>query len=143
MKKKRGNQPITNKQKHMMVRQIEPYLKSGLSIRKACEQSGVPRSTFYDIMASDDDFADQIKRFQSYVSVVTMGLFMQELMLIYNKCKSGEKMDWQDLKFLMWFATNSRHCRDEFGQVQRNQLSVDPQAEISKLTKMIDAYATS
>ncbi len=143
MKKKRGNQPITNKQKQMMVRQIEPYLKSGLSVRKACQQSGVPRSTFYDIMATDDDFADQIKRFQSYVSVLTMGMFMKELLIIYNKDKVGGKLDRQDLKFLMWFATNSKHCRDEFGQAQRNQLSVDPQAEISKLTKMIDAYATN
>ncbi len=43
----------TKTQKHELFTKIEPYLKEGLSLRKACEIAVVPYTTMRDIMESD------------------------------------------------------------------------------------------
>jgi hypothetical protein len=45
--------PRTKTQKHELFTKIEPYLKEGLSLRKACEMGGVPYTSMRDIMESD------------------------------------------------------------------------------------------
>ena len=43
----------TTEQKHELFSLIEPYLKEGLSLRKACEITNVPYTTMRDIMEGD------------------------------------------------------------------------------------------
>jgi len=43
----------TTEQKHELFERIEPYLKEGLSLRKACEITNVPYTTMRDIMEGD------------------------------------------------------------------------------------------
>ena len=43
----------TTEQKHELFSAIEPYLKEGLSLRKACEITNVPYTTMRDIMEGD------------------------------------------------------------------------------------------
>lgn len=133
-----GNQPLSYNQQESLVSRLEPYLKSGMSIRKACLASGVSRATLYRLMEESEEVRDQILRFQDFISILTSRTIVSQLFTIHTKQVSGHKLDWSDLKFLMWFATNSRHCRDEFGNISRNKPSFDPQAEIRKLVDLID-----
>jgi hypothetical protein len=43
----------TKAQKQALYEQVEPYLKEGLSLRKACEITQVPYTTMRDIMEND------------------------------------------------------------------------------------------
>lgn len=43
----------TTEQKHELFTKIEPYLKEGLSLRKACEITSLPYTTMRDTMESD------------------------------------------------------------------------------------------
>lgn len=43
----------TTKEKHELFSVIEPYLKEGLSLRKACEIKNVPYTTMRDVMEGD------------------------------------------------------------------------------------------
>ena len=43
----------TIEQKHELFARIEPYLKEGLSVRKACEITSLPYSTMRDIIQGD------------------------------------------------------------------------------------------
>ena len=43
----------TTEQKHELFSAIEPYLKEGLSLRKACEITNVPYTTMRDIIEGD------------------------------------------------------------------------------------------
>ncbi|MFT7645163.1 MAG: hypothetical protein ACI9BF_000836 [Candidatus Paceibacteria bacterium] len=43
----------TTEQKHELFTKIEPYLKEGLSLRKACEITSVPYTTMRDTMEGD------------------------------------------------------------------------------------------
>jgi len=46
-------QARTIKQKHELFTRIEPYLKEGLSVRKACEITSLPYSTMRDLIQGD------------------------------------------------------------------------------------------
>lgn len=59
MSKKMGRPPMTQKQRDLVVQKLKPFLQSGLSIRKACLEAGIPRSTLYYLMETDKDFADK------------------------------------------------------------------------------------
>ena len=50
LQNKIGRPSITEGEKDMIVRKLEPYLKSGLSIRKACQLTQIPKSTIYDLI---------------------------------------------------------------------------------------------
>lgn len=123
-----------------MVRKIEPYLKVGLSIRKACTQSGVSRTTLYKIMNEESDLANQIEQFQIYLEVMTMSSVTKQLMAIIGKQSHNIELGDRELRFLMWFATNSKYCRDEFEKGGATFSSYDPHYEYMKLVGQIDSY---
>lgn len=142
-KRKPGNQPLSKYEQEALVYALQPYLQSGLSIRKACLASGVSRATLYKVLDERPELKDQIVRFQNYLSILTAGTITRQLVLIHQKQVEGHNLDWNDLRFLMWFATNSRHCRDEFGNTARREPSIDPQAEIRKIVTLIDTACNS
>ena len=43
-----GRPTLSNKQKDLIFHKVEPYLKAGLSLHKACLQAQLPPSTIYD-----------------------------------------------------------------------------------------------
>ena len=71
---KKGRPAITDKTKDRIVQKLEPYLKAGLSVKKACIQAQIPKSTVYELMQRDTDFADQIKRYEQYLSIYFQAL---------------------------------------------------------------------
>lgn len=121
-----------------MVSRLEPYLKAGLSIRNSCLESGVSRATLYRIMADDQDLRDQIDRFRNYLSILVTTSIARHLLGINAKQARGEELEGDDLRFLMWFAINSKHCREEFSREITATSGIDAHAEILRITQMID-----
>lgn len=135
----RGNQPLSKSQSVTMVSTIEPYLKAGLSIREACRRSRIPRGTLYKIMDRYPDLRDQILAYKDYLSVITSVTLAKHLHKIHQKSLMGIDLTKRELHFLMWFATNSRACAEEFGKPTKGKsISVDPYDEMRKLNEKIE-----
>lgn len=145
----RGNQPITQEEKDRIVHQIEPYLKSGLSIRKACLEARIPKSTFYKLMDQDEDFRDKIETFKNFVPVLLNSVILRELQAIVEKQNGNEakgirpqRLDSTDIGFLKWFATTSNLTKEEWGE--RKDINLfDPEVEIQKVKRMIEESSTT
>ncbi|HSW88831.1 MAG TPA: hypothetical protein VLG12_06740, partial [Candidatus Saccharimonadales bacterium] len=61
---KGGRPEISEIQKEEILRKLQPYLQSGISISKALQEVHIPPSTFYDLMKKDQRFSDKITRFK-------------------------------------------------------------------------------
>jgi hypothetical protein len=149
MTKHAGGRPKTSEeQKHEMIAKLEPYLKSGLSLRKALLEAGIVPATFYRIKRSDPSFDSKIARFQQYLSILLNSSLIKHLHQLVSKqagyqeadgtIVSPRELNGQDLAFLEWFALNSNLTKEEFGN--RTAISpFDPEAELQKMKDMIDS----
>lgn len=142
------NSPVVlDEQKAKVFQKLEPYLKMGLSLSKACLESGTPRSTVYDWMDKDSAFLDKIKQSQQYLSIITSSAIVTHLHSIVRKLNPGKDekgaekilvpLTATDIDFLKWYALNSNTTKEEFGERKDIGL-VDPEVEIKKLAGMID-----
>lgn len=99
-----------------ILSRVEPYLKSGLPLSKACYEAHVPRSTIYYLMGKEEWFLDKIHKFQQFLGVLAIMAIFKELLVIITKQNSGEVLDKSDVKFLQWFALHSILTVEEFGK---------------------------
>ncbi len=136
---KGGRPPISQEQKQEMLSKLEPYLKIGLSIRKACIQAGIPRANFYKCNEEDEEFRYQIERFQQFLSVLVNNAIVRELQVIVEKQNGNEAtgirpqfLNKDDIKFLWKFVLNSNLTKEEWGR-RENVSSFDPEVEIQKV----------
>lgn len=131
-----GKPQISVDAKENIVRKLEPYLKSGLSIRKACDEAKIPKSTVYDFIKEDKEFADKISTLQNYLSILISNIVYVHLVAIKNKQQNNEKISKEDLDFVKWFAVNSKLTKDEFGERKQFEI-LDPEKELERIRKMI------
>lgn len=120
-----------------IFRGLEPYLKAGLSVHKACLASGVPKSTVYDLIAKDEAFSEKIEASKNFLALAISNSMMRKLQKILQKQEAGEDIDNIELDFLKWFAMNSKATKGEFGARADVRL-LDAQAEVQKLMRLID-----
>lgn len=148
-----GRPETTEEEKRAMAQKLEPYLKSGLSIRKALREAQIPRSTFYDILQKDSDFSDQIERFKQFLSIMNNNaivthlqniIALQNTPLTEEQIKQGLKFQpipKEDVDFIKWFSTNSNLTREEYGE-RREISAFDPEEELNKIKEFIDTHTT-
>ena len=131
-KKAVGRPPTSREEKDRMILKLRPYLQSGLSLYKACLASKISKSTLYKIMQEDDEFMDDIKREENFVSTVVSNITLSQLAGIFKKKKEEKKLTGEDISFIQWYATNSKKCKEEFGPKAVIEI-VDPQAELNRM----------
>lgn len=136
-KNKGGRPPINEEQKKQMLSKLEPYLKSGLSVRKALKEAQISSATFYRIMDKDEGFREQIDRFRQFVAVLLNNSLVRELQNIIKKQNDGQPLTSEDKSFLWKFATTSNLTREEFGERKTIGL-YDPEVEIQRVANLID-----
>lgn len=135
---KGGRPETTEEEKQEMLQKLEPYLRSGLSIRKALKEAQVPNSTFYDLMSRDSKFSEQIGRFRQYLSILLNSSIIKHLQSITRKQNENVPLTKEDISFLQWFATNSNLTREEFGE-RKDVGFYDPEAEIQRLARIMES----
>lgn len=136
--KNKGGRPVNDDEvKKEMLQKIEPYLRSGLSVRKALIEAAIPSSSFYEIMRKDTKFREQIERFRQFVAVLANSALVKHLQGITKKQSQGEKLTEKEVGFLQWFALNSSLTKEEFGERKDVNL-YDPEAELQRLKAMLD-----
>lgn len=123
-----------------LLRKIEPYLKSGLSVSKSLHETKIFNSEFYKFMAQDEFFKDEVSRYRQYPSVLANQIIVTELFRIVEKQNGRETtqpLSKDDHKFLWWFVKHSNLCKEEWGR-HKNAKSFDPEVEIQKIRSMLD-----
>ncbi len=148
-----GRPATSDQEKENILQKLEPYLKSGLSVNKACLEAKIPKSTVYDFIEKDSSFSERIEAYKNFMSVMVSNSVMREFSRIIekqqgelvddgkgNKVRKWGKLDGQEIGFIQWVALNSQATREEFGRRQDVSV-VDPQLELKKLAAMIDEAA--
>lgn len=141
-----GGRPEGDKEE--MLRKLEPYLKSGLSIRKSLIEAGINNSTFYKYKSEDEGFRSKIESFQQYLSILLNSSIIKHMHELVRK-QSGyveedgtrvapKTLDGKDLAFIQWFALNSNTAKEEYGE-RKAVTPFDPEAELAKFKDMLDA----
>lgn len=136
-----GRPALTADEIDVIFRKLEPYLRSGLSVHKACLESGVPKSTVYDLMEENTIFAEKIETAKQFMSIAISNVVMEKLRKILRrqeltKDDPNKDIDKDDLEYIKWLALNSKSTKGEFGA--RTELMFDPMVEIRKLNKRIE-----
>lgn len=129
---------FTAEDKEIMVRKLEPYLKIGLPLSRACSEALVSRSTVYYFMNQDEWFLNKIRRFQQFISVLVNNAIVNELVTIVAKQNAGIELNKRNIRFLKWMALNCNLMAEEFGRRQTFSY-YDPEWEIQKLNRLIDS----
>lgn len=134
-----GGRPETPKEiLEVYLGKLEPFLKNGEKLYRACLNAQVPYANVYDHYQKHDWFSERIDAFSAYpanivnnllfgrvIGIATKQSKMQELL---NDLKNGKikKEDFPTLKaeyeiseddwtYIKWYATNAHTVRDDFG----------------------------
>ena len=126
---KSGRKPLVDEEVDLIFRKLEPYLKKGLSLNKACLEAQIPKSTAYDLYREYDEFAERIDACKNYHSLLVGDVFTRELEKIVEKQNQGENLSVSDVKFVQWVALNGKATKDEYG---RKDIPIMPEEEREK-----------
>lgn len=122
---------------------LEPYLKTGLSLHKACLAAQVPKTTVYDLMEKNNEFSEKVEAARNFLAIVTSDIHYREINRIKKKVEDGIELNEQEINYVKWFSQISKLTRDEFGERKEIEF-FDPQSEIQKLmAKINERYKSS
>lgn len=95
-----GKKPLVDEEVDLIFRKLEPYLKKGLSLNKACIEAQIPKSTAYDLYKEYDKFAEKIDSCKHYHSLLIGDVVTKELEKIAEKQNKGQNLSIQEIKFI-------------------------------------------
>lgn len=145
---------VTKEDMDMMLKVLRPYLQQGLTLRKACTQAGVPKSTVFDWNAKYEYFSDKITEYQDFISVIVNNAVLNEVHAIIQKQnaietlreqKKDKPLELLKLKgltrdekgYLQWFVTTARATKEEYSPRKDIEL-IDSEAELQRVREKID-----
>lgn len=125
-----------------VLQKLEPYVKSGLSVRKSCNVCGIPESSFYHFAKKYPWFLERIELFQTYQSVLLSNIFHQKLEQLHHKfVVEGIEPTKQEWRFMQWFALNAKSCSNLFGKTTFIKISDKADANISEVLDRLEEEA--
>ncbi|MBP9817483.1 hypothetical protein KBC75_01845 [Candidatus Shapirobacteria bacterium] len=135
-----GKPTISQNEIDIIFRKLEPYIKTGLSLNKACLVANVPKSTVYDLYNENADFAERIDTAKNYLSVITSDIFFSEIERIRNDQNKHKQIDRDDLRLVQWFALNHKINREEFGDIAiktNDNVNMQMQEQVDNLRNLM------
>lgn len=136
-----GRPATTQEEKDVIFHKLEPYLKTGLSLYKACLAAEIPKSRVYELINEDQQFAEKIDASKNYLAILTSSMFHNMVVSIGQKIKeSGDvsKLDKEELKLLKWYVTKSKTTKEEFG----DRVDISEKPDFSELEENPDVLRT-
>lgn len=136
-----GRPKLNNQQIELIVHKLEPYLKRGFSVRKACYYAELPHSTVYDLLNKNQEFSDKIELFKLYKNKLLSDIFMAKLEDLHKKYVQNTELSRTDWSFLKWLATNDKTLKSDYGkaeEVNRDITSIDE--IITKIDRNVSDY---
>lgn len=132
-----GRPQISDTDKDLLFRKLEPYLHSGISLRKACREAKINRAWIYTLIQRDDIFADQIAQAKEYLGIY-FSIFIYKIVSEYcYKILSGKLLKSEELDFLKWFALHAKATSEEFGQRINTGTTIDTEMEFRRFKQIL------
>jgi hypothetical protein len=131
-----GRPQISDRAKDLLVRKLEPYLHSGISLRKACQEAKVNRAWVYTLIQRDDTFADQITHAKEFLGVYFNHFVFRIVSGYCYRILSGQQLESEELNFLKWFALHARATYQEFGQRINTGVIIDTEMEFRRFKQI-------
>lgn len=119
-----GRPALTDEELDVIFRKMEPYLKMGLSIPKACLQANVPKSTVYDHMKMNVIFSERIDTARNYMAILTSSAFYTLIGRILEKIQNKKKPTRSEVNLLKWYSLKSKVTKEEFGNRTEEDLNI-------------------
>lgn len=138
-----GRPALTTTELENILHKLEPHIKAGLSVPKACNLEDIPVSTVYKYINENVNFMERIEAFKGFKAKLISNIFMHRLLKINDKIAIVEKIrakmdeledvnqkklfldmiegldiNGNDWGFLQWLALNDKSLRDEYGARQ-------------------------
>lgn len=138
-----GRPTLASDEIDAIFRKLEPFLKTGLSVNKACSQTQIPKSTVYDLCTENNEFAEKLETAKNYSSVIVNNILMKELSRIAVKQRENKKLTQQDIKYVQWFATNSKNTQEEFSkqiEIKKQDSGEEKKQEVLNILKDKKAF---
>lgn len=143
-----GRPPIGHDKLMDIVCKLSPYLRTGLSIRKAVLQfnadskngDNISYVTVYKYHGVDEEFTNRIDAEMHYLSVVTSNIFYNILKDIAKKQEEGSSLTKEDMENIKWFAMYSKSTRQEFGSRSEVDLGNKDDKPLQLSTPKLDAW---
>lgn len=108
-----GKPPLTQEEIDDIFRKLEPRLKTGLSINKACLEAKVPKSSVYDLIKENEQFAERVEAAKNYHTVLIADIVTKELELA-AKMAGSMQLTSDQIKLILWVALHSTNTREEY-----------------------------
>ncbi|OGH26146.1 MAG: hypothetical protein A3C30_03480 [Candidatus Levybacteria bacterium RIFCSPHIGHO2_02_FULL_40_18] len=110
-----GRPALSNDDINLIFRKLEPHLKMGLSINRACYKASIPKSTVYDLYNENSQFAERIDTARNYFTDLINNIIHTELLDIveFQKISLGP-LNTDEKKFILWIAANSNAMKEYY-----------------------------
>lgn len=111
------------KEMQQMVSLLEPYLKNGVSIRKASIEAKINRASLYRYAHANKEFWEQITAYRNYTAIYVNNTLVSELIKICKKQQGDSKnnlppcmLKSDEIRLIQWFVVNTNFCKEEYGK---------------------------
>ncbi|MCL5784546.1 MAG: hypothetical protein M1142_04310 [Patescibacteria group bacterium] len=112
-----GKPPISQKKIELIFRKLEPYLRCGISIHRACQEAKITKSTVYDLLEENSEFAEIVEACKKSFTVLINDIILMEVKRIADK-KGNKHLTAEDRKFIQWVAVNNKNMHEFYGNNQ-------------------------
>lgn len=107
-----GRPAISEKEIEEILAKLEPHIMAGLSIGKAIEKAGVPRSTVYKLYRENGEFVENIKLLQKNFGIIVNNIIGTELIRITSKQDNDGELSRDDRQFVQWVANTNKMMKE-------------------------------
>ncbi|MBI2601264.1 hypothetical protein HYW42_04910 [Candidatus Daviesbacteria bacterium] len=114
---KTGKPPIGQKKIEDIFRKLEAYLRCGISVHRACQEAKIPKSTVYDLIKENSEFAELVEASKKFFTVIVNDLIFMEVKRIADR-QGNKKLSAEDRKFIQWIALNNQTMHEFYGNNQ-------------------------
>lgn len=112
-----GKPSVSQKKVEIIFRKLEPYLRCGISVHKACQEAKIPKSTVYDLLKENTEFTELVEAAKKFFTVIINDLIFMEVKRIADK-QGAKNLSAEDRKFIQWVALNNRTMHEYYGNYQ-------------------------
>lgn len=107
-----GRPIIADDQYAIWLEDMRPFLKAGFSLHSAIIKAGLykHKTAIYEKSRSDEEFAEKITYFQTYIGELVQIIIFQSIQRIYNEMISSKdyRLTNVDAKLITFVAENHR-----------------------------------
>lgn len=119
------------------LRDLEPFLKSGMSLYGAVGNAGLisHKDSIYRKYRLNDWFCEKVTVFQSYTGELVNMIFVKRIELMYQNVLEGKPLNKEDVKLLRLAVDKHRSCQEYF--ISKYEISKKRQTNIKELIESL------